>query len=120
MVEQQLQAALELVVHWSGRAPEEAVVDQHEVGCLGCCTLEQVDRGADARDHSANLRLSGYLQAVGSIVVERRGVQEGVEVADEVIDGGGLQLVDPESSPVPACLMTNERYSSFAGGRRHG
>ena len=47
-VEQDLQPALERLVHRPHPgAPEEAVVDEHQLGLLGGCQLEQLGVGRD-------------------------------------------------------------------------
>jgi hypothetical protein len=70
-----------------GRAlPEQPVVDEHQVRALGSGPLEQLRAGTDARDHELHVFAPGHLQAVRSVVLEIPGIQEFVEIADEVLE----------------------------------
>jgi hypothetical protein len=85
-VEQQLQPALGRPVHVPGRsAPEQPVVDEHEVGAERTGALEQLNTRRDPRDDRFNLAAAGNLKPVRTVVVEQIGVQDRSEMAD---DGG--------------------------------
>ena len=61
-VEEQLQAPLRAGVQRPRRAgPEQAVVDEHEVGALFARAREQIRVGADARDDCLDVVPTGYL-----------------------------------------------------------
>ena len=82
VVEEQLQAALGGRVEAARRAvPEQAVVDEDEVGALGGGALEQLDAGADAGHDRGNGLRTGDLEPVGAVVVEATGLQQRVEIA---------------------------------------
>ncbi len=87
-VEQQLQAALGGPVQRARRpGPEEPVVDEHEVGALLARAGEQLDICRDPGYDGLDLLPSGYLQSVGPVVVVRGGIQEVVQVANDLIAG---------------------------------
>jgi hypothetical protein len=87
-VEEQLQAALGGAVERARRAgPEEAVMDEDEVGVLLARACEEGRVRADARDHRLDLLASGYLQSVGPVVVVGRRIQKLVEVANDPVAG---------------------------------
>ncbi len=89
-VEEDLQAALERGVDraWA-RAPEEAVVDDEQLGILGRGALEQLDVGRDAGGDRVDLGRAWDLEAVGSVVLEAARFEQGVEVGEDVGGGGG-------------------------------
>jgi hypothetical protein len=87
-VEEQLQAALRGAVQRARRTgPEEPVVDEHEVRALLARAGEQLDIRRDAGHHGLDLLASGYLQSVGPVVVVGGGIQEVVQVANDLIAG---------------------------------
>jgi len=68
--------------------PEQAVVDEHEVGALLARASEQVDIRRDARDDGFDLLAAGHLKSVRPVVVVRGGVEDRVEVFDDRVDRG--------------------------------
>ena len=75
-VEEQLQAALGGAVERARRpGPEEAVMDEDEVGALLARACEELRVRADARDDRLDLVATGYLESVGPVVVVRSGIQ---------------------------------------------
>ena len=87
-VEEQLQAALGGAVEGARRpGPEEAVVDEDEVGPFLARACEELGVGADARHDRLDLLASGYLQSVGPVVVVCVGSQKLVQVANDLVAG---------------------------------
>ncbi len=87
-VEQELQAALGAQVDRARpAAPQQAVVDEDQIGP----DLARADEELGARAHAGHDRLdvcpTGYLEAVRAVVVEATGFQELVEVGDDVVAG---------------------------------
>jgi hypothetical protein len=87
-VEEGLQPALGRQIErpWRSR-PEEAVVDDDQVGSRLARAREEVEIRADARRDGLDLGPPRDLETVRSVVLEGGGVQEFVEKADEVVTG---------------------------------
>ena len=68
--------------------PEQAVVDEHELGVELDRALDQLALGGHARDDAPASARAGHLQPVGPEVVERAGLEQLVEGSTiEVIRG---------------------------------
>ena len=66
--------------------PEQAVMDEDEVGLQLDGALDELPLGRHARDHATHLRPAWDLEPVRPVVVERVRVEQLVERADQVVD----------------------------------
>ena len=71
-----------------GSAPEEAVVDDQQVGALAGGELEQLRAGRDAGGDRLNLGRARDLQAVGAVVLEAPRLEQVVELREDLGGGG--------------------------------
>ncbi len=89
-IEQDLQAALERGVDrtWAA-APEEPVMDDQQIGLLAGGQLEQLGVRRDARCDGAHLGRAGNLKAVGTVVLKARGLEQPVDLGEDVCELSG-------------------------------
>ena len=71
-----------------GLVPQQPVVYEHQAGAELECPLEQLAVRRDPGGHRLHLVATGHLQAVGPVVLEALGLQEGVEVLEDGLDRG--------------------------------
>ena len=90
VVEQKLQTALERRVDRAhARPPEEAVVDDQELGAGVGRAFEGLRVGGYRRDEPARLCRARDLQAVDAVVLEALRAEEGVRLGEDLGDSCG-------------------------------
>ena len=88
-VEQDLQASLQRLVHRPHPgAPEEAVVDEHQLGLRGGRPLEHLRVGRHPGDDRAHAVRARDLEAVDAVVLETTRLEDPVGLGDQLGDGG--------------------------------
>src|SRR4051794_16129909 len=65
--------------------PEQAVMDDHELGACGGRTLEELERGRDGADDPRDLLGADDLEALRAEVPERAEVEQLVRVGDDLV-----------------------------------
>ncbi len=89
-VEQELETVLEERVDRAhARVPDEAVVDDEQLGVLAGGELEQGRICRDARGDGVHAVRAGHLQTVDAVVLEACRVQQTVELGEDLGGGGG-------------------------------
>ena len=84
-LEEDLQAALEQLVDRAGTlAPEEAVVDEQQVGVLAGRQFEQLGVRRNARGQARDFGRPGHLQPVRAVILEVLRLEQLIDRGDEL------------------------------------
>ena len=95
--------------------PEQAVVHEHEIGAQGERALDQLAVRRDAGDDSRDVGPPGNLEPVGPVVAERTGLQQLVEVRDQIIDVCHVRLETRDSGQLNVDVLTRASWARELG-----
>src|SRR3569833_923940 len=88
MLQQELETTLQAAADDPGLVvPEDAVVDDNEIGVSLGGGFEESHARRDAADYFADLGTSLHLQPLGPVVAEIRNVQVALQVGEDLVPG---------------------------------